>query len=78
MAFANPRLDQALGHDLIDNDARRLDRYSIDDRGRVLVYRFRQTDSSRGYWRNEGSDDRYSISRVQFDILSLTAELPAH
>lgn len=78
MAFANPRLDQALGHDLVDNDARSLDRYSMDDRGRILVYRFRQTDKSSGFWRSEGSEDSYSVSKVRFDILSLNAELPLH
>jgi cyanophycinase len=78
MAFANARLDQALGFDLLDNDARTLDRYSIDAQGRVLVYRFSQTNDSRGYWRSEGSGDRYTVSDVRFDILSLQAELPPH
>ena len=78
MAFANARLDQALGFDLLDNDARSLDRYSIDSTGRVLVYRFSETADSRGYWRSEGSGDRYTVSGVRFDILSLQTELPPH
>ena len=78
MAFANPRLDQALGFDLLDNDAGSIDRYSIDSAGRVLVYRFTQTDRSSGFWRSEGSGDRYTVSRVRFDILTLEAGLPAH
>jgi cyanophycinase len=78
MAFANPRLDQALGFDLLDNDARRLDRYSLHADGRVLVYRFSETDRSRGYWQSEGSGDRYTVSRVRFDILALSTDLPAH
>lgn len=78
MAFANPRLDQALGFDLLDNDARRLDRYSIDNRGRVLIYRFSQTNESKGFWRSAGSADRYTISKVRFDIIALKTELPPH
>jgi cyanophycinase len=79
MALANPRLDQGLGHDLLDNDASRvLKRYSIDEAGRVLVYRFTQTDRSAGYWRNEGARDHYTVTRVRFDILSLRATLPPH
>jgi hypothetical protein len=78
MAFANPRLDQALGFDLLDNDARRLDRYSIDKRGRVLIYRFSQTNESKGFWRSAGSADRYTISKVRFDIIALKTELPPH
>jgi cyanophycinase len=78
MAFANPRLDQALGIDLLDNDASTLDRYSIDSEGRLLVYRFAETTDSRGYWRSEGSGDRYTVTGVHFDILSLRTELPPH
>ena len=78
MAFANARLDQALGFDLLDNDAQSLDRYSIDSQGRVLVYRFSETADSRGYWRSDGSGDRYTVTGVRFDILSLRTELPPH
>ena len=78
MAFANPRLDQALGFDLLDNDAGSLDRYSIDSDGRILVYRFTQTDRSSGFWRREGSGDRYTVLKVRFDILALKIRLPAH
>lgn len=78
MAFANPGLDQALGYDLLDNDAKKLDRYSIDSKGRVLIYRFTETPLSKGYWRSEGSDDRYTISKVRMDILALQAKLPPH
>ena len=78
LAFANPRLDQALGFDLLDNDNRSLDRYSIDSAGRILVYRFTQTDRSSGYWRSEGSSDFYTVLNVRFDILALKTNLPAH
>ena len=79
MALANPRLDQALGHDLLDNDAVRvLNRYSIDADGRVLVYRFTQTGRSAGFWRSDGARDHYTAVRVRFDILTLTAALPSH
>ena len=78
MAFANPGLDQALGFDLLDNDAKQLDRYSIDSKGQILVYRFSETENSKGYWRSEGSDDRYTISKVRMDILALETDLPPH
>jgi cyanophycinase len=79
MALANSRLDQALGFDLLDNDStQRLDRYSIDDSGRIILYRFTQTDNSTGFWQNEGSADRYTVSNVRMDILELEADLPDH
>lgn len=79
MALANARLDEALGNDLLDNDAARvLDRYSIDAGGRILVYRFTQTARSAGYWLGSGSRDRYTAVRVRFDILRFSAELPPH
>ena len=79
MALANSRLDQALGFDLLDNDStQRLDRYSIDNSGRIILYRFTQTGDSAGYWQNEGSADRYTVSNVRMDILELKADLPDH
>ena len=69
MAFANARLDQALGHDLLDNHAStELHRYSVDDAGRMLVYRFSETPQSQGYWLSTGSVDRYAVSDVRLDI----------
>ncbi len=79
MALANSRLNQALGFDLLDNDSvKQLDRYSIDDEGRIIVYRFRQTADSAGYWSSEGSADRYTVVNVGLDILKLKTKLPAH
>jgi cyanophycinase len=79
MALANPRLDQALGFDLLDNDSTRvLDRYSLDKAGRVLIYRFTQTGNSAGFWLSEGSDDRYTVSRLRFDILRSRLGTGAH
>lgn len=69
MALANPRLDQMLGHDLMDNGkSTRLERYTLGQDGRLLIYTFSQTRKSRGFWRSEGSGDRYSVSRVRFDV----------
>jgi len=71
MAFANSRLDQALGYDLLDNDnSTQLKRFSIDQEGRQLIYIFTQTSGSKGYWRREGSGERYTVSKVRFDILN--------
>lgn len=71
MAFANSRLDQALGYDLLDNEnSTRLKRFSVDHEGRILVYIFTQTPGSKGYWRREGSGEHYTLSKVRFDILN--------
>lgn len=70
MAFANARLDEALGYDLLDNDSSsRLRRYSVDDSGRMLIYLFSETPHSQGYWLKQGAVDRYAVSRVRLDIL---------
>jgi len=71
MAFANSRLDQALGYELLDNDnSTQLKRFSVDQEGRTLVYIFTQTTGSKGYWRREGSGEHYTLSKVRFDILN--------
>ena len=76
MAFANQRLDQSLGFDLLDNSkSREIKRYSIDERGRVLIYHFIKTPNSKGFWRKEGSADRYTISNVRFDILQSSVSM---
>jgi hypothetical protein len=49
MAFPNPRLEQLLAVELLDNSAAdSVSRYSIDSRGRVLQFRFFETPQSRG------------------------------
>ena len=71
IALANPRLDHLLGFSLLDNsEMRELRRYSFDDQsGRGVMYRFRQTDSSRGYWRyGSGTKDQYTLVGVTMDI----------
>ncbi|WP_193754334.1 cyanophycinase [Microbulbifer sp. Q7] len=70
-ALANPRLDQLLGFSLLDNsEMRELRRYSFDEQtGRGVLYRFRQTDESLGYWRyGSGTKDQYSLVGVAMDI----------
>ena len=77
MAFPNQSLEQMLGNDLIDNRATTvLERWSADDRGRVLIYRFRQTGSSRGYWDERGRAHRYTITDTEFSILRGTMPNP--
>jgi cyanophycinase len=68
LAFANARLPQLLGHDLLDNDATELLRLSVDDAGRMLQFRFTETAQSRGYWRRGAPGDAYSVTGVRFDI----------
>lgn len=70
MAFPNPRLEQLLAVELLDNSAAdSVSRYSIDARGRVLQFRFRETDRSRGYWRIAPDGDRFTATAVGFDAL---------
>ncbi|MEQ9462832.1 MAG: cyanophycinase [Haliea sp.] len=70
MAFANARLDQLLGHDLLDNRrSKELRRLSLDGEGALVTYRFYQTARSQGYW-DDSNGDRYSASDVGFDVLT--------
>jgi cyanophycinase len=68
IAFPNARFGELLGHDLMDNRHRSLSRLSLDDEGNVLVFTFRQTDRSRGYWIREATGDQYNLREVQLDI----------
>jgi cyanophycinase len=70
MAFPNPRLEQLLAVELLDNSAAdSVSRYSIDARGRVLQFRFFETAQSRGYWRAAPDGDRFTATAVGFDAL---------
>lgn len=72
MAFGNQRLDQLLGHELLDNRAsRQVRRYSFHEDGRMLEYRFTQTPESLGYWNDRDGESRYSVCGVRFDIRAL-------
>jgi cyanophycinase len=69
MAFANPRLEEALGYDLLDNRAARsLSRYSSDDAGRTLLFSFAETDASQGWCCGSTDADRYTARDVRFDV----------
>lgn len=69
MAFGNHRLDQLLGYELLDNAASSaVQRFSLHADGRLLEYRFTQTQASRGYWTDESGPSRYSVCGVRFEI----------
>lgn len=69
MAFPNPRLEQLLGHDLLDNTATRaLARHSVDAAGRGLVFRFARDAASRGWCCGSGDEDRYTAVAVRLDV----------
>ena len=69
MALANGRLAEALGYDLLDNSAaRELRRLSVDEGGRAVVYRFRQTGLSRGYLHTGPGGEHYTITGVELAI----------
>jgi cyanophycinase len=69
MALPNPRLNQLLGNDLLDNRAStRLQRLSCDDRGRGLRYDFSEDERSRGFWFEESPGEAYAVESVRLDI----------
>ncbi len=69
MALANGRLAEALGYDLLDNSAAaELRRLSVDERGRAVLYRFRQTGRSRGYLHTGPGGEHYTITGVELAI----------
>ncbi|WP_078085972.1 cyanophycinase [Microbulbifer mangrovi] len=80
MALANQRLDQMLGFSLLDNSEMQiLRRYAFDDQtGRGVLFRFRQTDISRGYWHyGSGTKDQYSVVGVMLDIEPVSVAIKA-
>lgn len=69
MAIANHRLAHLLGYELLDNKANsELRRYSFIESGKGILYRFSQTQHSKGYWRTNGTQDQYSVINVVMDI----------
>jgi cyanophycinase len=69
MAFANARLEEMLGYDLLDNgSARTLNRDSLDGSGRGLRFTFSKTPSSRGWCCGSTGFDRYTAAGVRFDV----------
>lgn len=80
IALANPRLDHLLGFSLMDNsETRELRRYVFDDQtGKGVLFRFRQDDQSRGFWRyGSGTKDQYSIIDVALDIEPVSVAVSA-
>lgn len=68
-ALPNARLDQILGFELIDNKgAGEIRRYSFSEQGRGFVYRFVQTQNSKGYWKTNGTLDQYTVLDVEMHI----------
>ena len=69
IALPNGRLDQLLGYELLDNGASDVvRRYSFIESGEGVVYEFKQTKTSEGFWRAEGTVDKYSIKDVTLNI----------
>ncbi|EAT10818.1 cyanophycinase [Bermanella marisrubri] len=69
MAVANHRLAHLLGYELLDNKANsEIRRYSFNESGKGILYRFSQSKQSEGYWRTNGTQDQYSIINVRMDI----------
>ena len=71
LALPNQRLDQLLGFSMLDNsESQLLRRYAFDDAsGRGVLFEFRQTEESRGYWRYaSGTKDQYSLLDVALSV----------
>lgn len=71
LALPNQRLDHLLGFSLLDNsEAGVLRRYAFDDTsGRGVLFEFRQTGKSRGFWRyGSGTRDQYSLLDVELAV----------
>ncbi len=70
IALGNPRLDQLLGSELMDNDRNTtIRRYNFVEDGSGFMYTFSTTDNSRGFWSDaEGSLDRYTVENIRLDI----------
>lgn len=78
IALGNQRLDELLGFSLLDNEkAREVRRFSFDsDSGKGVLFHFRQTESSRGFWRyRSGTKDQYSIVGVELDIAPVSVTI---
>lgn len=68
-ALPNARLDQILGFELMDNKgANEIRRYSFNEQGNGFVYRFEQTQNSKGYWKTNGTLDQYTVLNVDMHI----------
>jgi len=69
-ALPNNSVAHALAHDLVDNaGTTELKRYSFTENSQGLLYRFKQTPNSKGFWRyGKDGADQYSISSIRFDI----------
>ena len=77
IAIGNQRIDQTLGFDLLDNSlATRVERYSFAVQGDGVLYRFRQSDRSTGYWRYDSAGrDQYTALDVLFDIVPVALHI---
>ncbi|WP_418295842.1 cyanophycinase [Microbulbifer sp. SA54] len=71
LALPNQRLDHLLGFSLLDNsETGLLRRYAFDESsGRGVLFEFRQTEDSRGFWRyGSGTKDQYSLLGVELEV----------
>jgi len=80
MGLPNARLEHLLAYELLDNKSvTQLDRFTLRENGKGFVFRFRQTDQSRGYWGYlDGTKDSYSIVGVALDIIPADFEINLH
>jgi len=80
MGLPNARLEHLLAYELLDNKSvSQLDRFTLRNNGEGFVFRFRQTNQSRGYWGYlDGTKDSYSIVDVALDIIPANFEINLH
>lgn len=76
MAFAPRSLEALLGPDLLDNSvSRRLERFSMRDDGRLLIYAFSETADSAGFRKEGDGPTRYSACKLRFDVTRASWEI---
>jgi cyanophycinase len=70
MAASGQMLPDVIGEGLVDNgQARQTSRFSFNDEGDGVLYRFTQLDQSAGFWgRGPNGVGRYTIANIRFDI----------
>lgn len=75
MAFANQRLHEVLGNDLLDNRAAQaVSRLSLDASGRALVYEFTQLENSQAWYDRDAANIRYTIGGVRMEVSRRTVK----
>lgn len=77
IALPNSRLDHLLGFSLVDNsETTELRRYTFNESGRGVQFRFIQDDDTQGFWHyGSGTKDQYGVRNVRFSVEPVMVEI---